>query len=76
MNGKGMEKYHFSIISSVMDCTGCGSCVNVCPAKDKALEMIPLSELPDQQASFDYAVKHYSDKVVPYNKFTVQGFPV
>ena len=26
-----------------------------------------------QQASFDYAVKHYSDKVVPYNKFTVKG---
>ena len=73
MNGKGMEKYHFSIISSVMDCTGCGSCVNVCPAKDKALEMTPLSELQDQQASYDYAVKHYSDKVVPYNKFTVKG---
>ncbi len=73
MNGKGMEKYHFSIISSVMDCTGCGSCVNVCPAKDKALEMVPLSELPNQQKSFDYAVKHYSDKHVPYDKFTVKG---
>ncbi|MDD3164300.1 MAG: pyruvate:ferredoxin (flavodoxin) oxidoreductase [Oscillospiraceae bacterium] len=73
MNGKGMEKYYFSIIPSVMDCTGCGSCVNVCPAKNKALEMLPLNALRKEQASFDYAVAHYSEKKVPYSRFTVKG---
>lgn len=34
-------KYHLAI--SAQDCTGCGSCVNTCPAKEKAIEMKPLA---------------------------------
>lgn len=34
-------KYHLAI--SAQDCTGCGSCVNICPAKEKAIEMKPLA---------------------------------
>jgi pyruvate-ferredoxin/flavodoxin oxidoreductase len=35
--GKGSGKYQFHMAVAVMDCTGCGSCANVCPAKEKAL---------------------------------------
>lgn len=36
------SKFHMGI--SALDCTGCGNCVDVCPAKGKALEMRSLSE--------------------------------
>ena len=43
-NGVGDGKL-FRIQVSPYDCTGCGSCVNVCPAKTKALKMAPLAEV-------------------------------
>ena len=42
--GKGMEGLSFRIQVSPLDCTGCGVCVNTCPAKEKALVMKPLEE--------------------------------
>jgi pyruvate-ferredoxin/flavodoxin oxidoreductase len=41
MIGKGCEDYKFSITISPLDCTGCGSLLNVCPGKkgEKALKM-------------------------------------
>ena len=73
MNGKGCEEYTFSMIASPLDCTGCGSCVNVCPAKNKALVMTPIGETEADQAQFDYAVAKVSKKVVPFAKDTVKG---
>ena len=54
----GMPGYKFGIEISSLDCTGCGSCANVCPGKKgaKALEMKPMPETLDQQKDFDYAV--------------------
>ncbi len=72
-NGKGMDGLTFSILPSVLDCTGCGSCANVCPAKNKALVMKPLEENEDKQVQFDYAVKHVADKDLPFAKNTVKG---
>ena len=47
----------FVMTVSVLDCTGCGSCVAECPAKEKALVMKPLeSQLPAQEV-YDYAQK-------------------
>ena len=43
----------FRIQLSPLDCTGCGNCVDVCPAKDKALVMRPLAEQLGQQKNFD-----------------------
>jgi pyruvate-ferredoxin/flavodoxin oxidoreductase len=60
MTGKGNENRKFAIAPSVFDCTGCGSCANVCPAKNKALVMKPLDDQSDQQKYFDYAEKHVS----------------
>ncbi len=40
----GFKGYEFRIQVSPFDCTGCSNCVAVCPAKEKALTMIPLDE--------------------------------
>ena len=40
--GKGYEGWYVMGISG-SDCTGCGNCVDVCPAKDKAIELAPLA---------------------------------
>ncbi len=57
----GVPGYKFAIVVSTMDCTGCGSCANVCPGniKNATLSMTRLDEAKDlanQQAAFDYAV--------------------
>jgi pyruvate-ferredoxin/flavodoxin oxidoreductase len=44
---KGMkpyDQYQYRIQVSALDCTGCGSCVQVCPAKEKALAMQPIGD--------------------------------
>lgn len=50
----GDSDYEFTIGVSVMDCTGCGSCLSKCPASGKALGMLPLEKARDQQEIFDY----------------------
>ncbi len=59
--------YHFRIQVSVLDCTGCGNCADVCPAKEKALIMKPLESQSDEIGRWDYIAKNvtYKDQVVP-----------
>ena len=40
--GKEFAGLKFRVQLSPLDCTGCGNCVDVCPAKEKALKMVPL----------------------------------
>ena len=50
----GLPGYKFIMTVSALDCTGCGSCINVCPGKkgSKALAFQPLeSQLPEQDMS-------------------------
>lgn len=54
--GKGMEDYRFKLQVSIQDCTGCGNCVNVCPAKEKALIFKPIEEEQHEIANWNYAV--------------------
>ena len=42
--GKGLQGLEYKIQISTLDCTGCGVCVQVCPAKTKALAMSPIHE--------------------------------
>lgn len=44
----GLDGMQYHITISALDCTGCGNCVNVCPAKEKALVMRPLHEVRDR----------------------------
>ncbi|HNY63598.1 MAG TPA: pyruvate:ferredoxin (flavodoxin) oxidoreductase [Bacteroidales bacterium] len=52
--GKEFAGMHFKIQVSVLDCTGCGNCADICPAKTKALEMKPLETQLDEQKRFDH----------------------
>ena len=66
--GKAVFKeYKFGISVSVLDCTGCGNCADVCPSKEKALVMKPLGTQEAEQANFDWLHSHigYKDNVQP-----------
>ncbi|MEA5006692.1 MAG: pyruvate:ferredoxin (flavodoxin) oxidoreductase [Rikenellaceae bacterium] len=68
VTGNGAFKEHsFTIQVSVMDCTGCGNCADVCPAKTKALVMKPIETQLHEQENFDYlhSVIGYKDTVQP-----------
>ena len=41
---RGYDQYQYRIQVSALDCTGCETCVNVCPAKEKAIVMAPLQD--------------------------------
>lgn len=68
----GAKGMHFSITVSPLDCTGCGNCAQICPAKEKALEMKPIATQMPQTVVWDYAMK-ISPKINPVNPFTVKG---
>ena len=53
--GKEFAGYEYRMQVSPMDCTGCGNCVNVCPAKEKALVMKPLSSQAAQEKNWEFA---------------------
>lgn len=71
--GKGMEGLNFRIQVSPCDCTGCTSCMNVCPAKEKALVMKPLEDKMDETANWDYAVSLKQTAPQDNNAFSVKG---
>ena len=67
--GKAVFKeYKFAISVSVMDCTGCGNCADVCPAQEKALVMKPLDTQVAKQTEFDYLHSHVGYKDGVQNK--------
>ena len=70
--GKGFEGLRYRIQVGVMDCQGCGSCVNVCPAKEKALHMVPLDDVAAEQKNWDYCMT-LSEKANPMNRFSAKG---
>jgi len=58
-NGKNVEGYHYKIQISPMDCTGCGNCADVCPAKGKALIMKPIeTQLPHEVENWKFVMEH------------------
>ncbi len=64
---KTFEGLQFRIQLSPLDCTGCGNCVDVCPAKTKALVMEPLESQMDQDNLWNLVTKNvtYKDTIVP-----------
>ena len=71
----GMAGHKFTMAISVLDCTGCGACVNTCPAKTKALAMKPLDSQLNEQENFGYAHKLQSKPEVleKFKESTVKG---
>mgnify|MGYP000145017338 CR=1 FL=1 len=72
----GLAQYQYRVQVSPYDCPGCGSCVNVCPAKEKALTMQLLESQLNQAENWEYAVETVtvkkdavSDKTVKASQF-------
>lgn len=69
----GIKGYKFRMQVSPLDCTGCGVCNSICPAKVNALPMKPLAEvLATEEANWNFASKlPVSD--APIKRDTVKG---
>ena len=63
---------HFTMQVSTYDCTGCGSCVACCPAKEKAITMEPVTLKEEQKVTWNYGLS-ISDKGDLFNVYTVKG---
>jgi pyruvate-ferredoxin/flavodoxin oxidoreductase len=68
--GKQFAGLQFRIQVAPLDCTGCGNCADVCPAKEKALVMKPFETQQNEVAHWDYMAKNvrYKDKLVEKDK--------
>ncbi|MBO5229025.1 MAG: pyruvate:ferredoxin (flavodoxin) oxidoreductase [Lachnospiraceae bacterium] len=71
-NGAAAKGLHFSMQISTYDCTGCGSCVSSCPAKEKAITMEPVTLNEDQKTLWNYGLS-ISDKGDLFNPYTIKG---
>jgi pyruvate-ferredoxin/flavodoxin oxidoreductase len=60
---------NFRIQVSVLDCTGCGNCADVCPSKTKALEMKPLGTQQAEIARWNYMDQNVTVKEKVVDKF-------
>ena len=73
----GMAGYKFAISVSALDCTGCGSCANVCPGMkgNKALVMESLEANLGQQAIFDFgqSLPIKEEVLAKFKENTVKG---
>ena len=71
--GRGLEEVEFRIQISVLDCTGCGNCADVCPSKEKSLVMTPFEEeFEIQSENWEYATT-IEPKTDLMDKFSIKG---
>ena len=77
LNMTGMPGMKFAVSVSVLDCTGCGSCANVCPGMkgEKALTMQPLETQLDKEALFAYgqSLPEKPEVLEKFKETTVKG---
>ncbi len=66
--GKSLSGLQYRIQVSPLDCTGCGNCVEVCPAPKKALKMEPLGEQMQEDKHWDWITKNVTYKDTLLNK--------
>ena len=68
--GKELAGLEFRIQVTVLDCTGCGNCVDVCPAKTKALELELLGTQMEETRNWDYLIHNvtYKSDAAPRSK--------
>jgi len=68
-NGKALVGLQYRIQVSPLDCTGCGNCADVCPAKTKALVMKPLGTQEAQEENWTFVSEHVGYKDTLVDKF-------
>ena len=66
-NGKSLAGLQYKMQVSVLDCTGCGNCADVCPSKEKALIMKPLESQMIEVENWNYLGNKvtYKDTLLP-----------
>ena len=70
----GLAGTQYRIQVSPLDCMGCGVCANVCPAKNKALEMVPLAKLVKAESkNWDYSQSVEQADTAAFKRSTVKG---
>ncbi|MBN1197811.1 MAG: pyruvate:ferredoxin (flavodoxin) oxidoreductase [Bacteroidales bacterium] len=67
--GKELAGLEFRIQVSVLDCTGCGNCIDVCPAKTKALEFQTLGSQMPETMNWDFLIDHVIYKTDVADRF-------
>jgi pyruvate-ferredoxin/flavodoxin oxidoreductase len=67
--GKELAGMEFRIQVSPLDCTGCGNCVDVCPAKTKALEFKTLESQMPETTNWDYNISKVTYKTNVIDRF-------
>ncbi|HHW47228.1 MAG TPA: pyruvate:ferredoxin (flavodoxin) oxidoreductase [Clostridiaceae bacterium] len=71
--GKGLEGLEYRIQVSPLDCTGCGNCADICPAKGKALIMKPAEQQIEAEAeNWEFAMT-VTEKDNLMDPFTLKG---
>lgn len=66
------EKLYYSLQISTYDCTGCGSCIPVCPAKEPAIKMVPADLKEEDKTRWNYAI-NLADKGDLFSPYSVKG---
>ncbi|NLZ38261.1 MAG: pyruvate:ferredoxin (flavodoxin) oxidoreductase [Firmicutes bacterium] len=71
--GRGIDHLQYRVQVSPLDCTGCGNCADICPAKDKALVMQPAEQMIEREAEnweFAMTITAKDDLINPH---TIKG---
>ncbi|HHW12183.1 MAG TPA: pyruvate:ferredoxin (flavodoxin) oxidoreductase [Firmicutes bacterium] len=71
--GKELDGYQFRMQVSPLDCTGCGNCVDICPAKGTPIKMVPLEEVVDVEVANYKFAESLPKPEVEINRETVKG---
>ena len=71
--GKEFAGFQYRMQLSPLDCTGCGNCADVCPAKEKALVMVPAHEVEQVEVQNHTFSALLPKPDVTYNKFTLKN---
>ncbi|MBK5246610.1 MAG: pyruvate:ferredoxin (flavodoxin) oxidoreductase [Peptostreptococcaceae bacterium] len=72
-SGKEFEGMQYKIQVSPLDCTGCGNCADICPAKNKALEMKPFADIvASEKENWEFAAT-LSNKNKSFKKESIKG---
>jgi len=73
-NTTGLAGTQYRMQVSPLDCMGCGVCANVCPSKNKALEMVPFAEVVDADSkNWEFSQEVEQADTSSFKESTVKG---